>query len=589
MYKRQLLDGIENGKIIAIWGGGKHTCYFYRFLRQENKDKIAYIIDNNVKMHSDPYGFGKTYIGKNENVFGNIDTIIVSSFDQRFHIIEEIEALGTKAGIIDVYDELKRADIDIKIPFFFDVNYSYKNIMDALRDLESTTQDCMGNIMVKRLIGEYLHIRDMKNAFWWIDKLPEDDEDKIYYLGIRNNIRELLDRMSKNISGKKHIVVNWIDAMMPDEIMNMPFLEKQLSSGINFTNAHCIAAFTQATMKAIFTGKMHLDDGLYKMNVNELEDAELAQILKNNEYEFKYFGMPYFCSLFFNNRTAYVWHLAAGNYRNCASPVLQWEAVREMEESDKSCFVLIHNILETHYPFANGVQADLVLYESEDFWGIRADSDTQEWNKIWAQVKQSQHYFDEQLQFYNSIYKDIRYQIYLSDHGLYRCEGADNLERFTHVLFGIVGENVKPKTEDGMFSLISFPSVVKKILSDRTEHIHEDVMPYIFVQDEDGYHDSILRCFYINKELSENRYIQQKGIITTQDSYYRTVTGKEFYFQRQRKGNQANNEQFRERIQQLKDILGNKFVDIRKEDKYVNTRKIYELFGYKVSDDLEFM
>ena len=71
---------------------------------------------------------------------------------------------------------------------------------------------------------------------------------------------EKVDEIKNIIDNSDHIIVNWIDALRPEETCNMPFLLNKKEKGVYFDEAHTVAPYTSATIKTIFTGKRYLDD-----------------------------------------------------------------------------------------------------------------------------------------------------------------------------------------------------------------------------------------------------------------------------------------------------------------------------------------
>lgn len=98
-----LLKFIEPGDRVAIWGAGEHTYNLLKFINMEDNNIICFIDKSNEKINTNING--RLIISPNNIENYNIDTIIISSYEYRNEIREEIQEYNPKIKIIDFYDK----------------------------------------------------------------------------------------------------------------------------------------------------------------------------------------------------------------------------------------------------------------------------------------------------------------------------------------------------------------------------------------------------------------------------------------------------------------------------------------------------
>lgn len=589
LYRYYLVIDIINNYFekednIAIWGGGLHTCEVFRVLSSNNKEKIKCIIDNNLR--EDIYGMGKKYILPSEIPEYKVKTIFISSQKYEEEIREDINKLSNEFIIFSMYKYLENMGIEFTSEFYSEVELSYFQIADCINKLHTSINSEEKIYLYKKLIGEYFHIKDFVNAFKTIDILIDLKEDGYhFYDKLKKDILKELEALKKVIRGKEHIVVNWMDALRPDEVCNMPYLNRLKKQGLYFENAHTVAPYTSATLKTIFKGNLYLDDCLYKIeNLEELEDSKLYKILLENGYKFKYFGAKSRKGIFFNVNTFGFFLMNTVSYQ-ISMCLWQWELLRELERNER-CFAIVHMIAETHCPNLNGIQGNIKLIDEADIYRVYDKRCLENVEDIKIQVKTSQKYTDICFEFYHKLYSDIRYNIILSDHGQYRGEQPVCFQGHTKIFFLVLGIAVCKKEEKKLFSLINFPNLIHNLLGNSTSNYTSD---YVLTQTDDCYSMKIFDRYHVNKEAYKEFYIQHRGVICLEDSYLQMISGEEYYFVEGEDGNQINNHKYSKRIEELKLLAGNKYIDIYQEEKYIYSRKLYEIFEVKVRDSVKFI
>lgn len=110
---RELCESIPKDKIVAIRGGGEHTCELLKVI--QHQINIKYIIDlelNDLIYYGDEY----EYLLPRDMEKYNIDIVIVSSFRYREEMKKELQEKGY--DYIDIYDWLRKNNIYLNQPFY---------------------------------------------------------------------------------------------------------------------------------------------------------------------------------------------------------------------------------------------------------------------------------------------------------------------------------------------------------------------------------------------------------------------------------------------------------------------------------------
>ena len=577
----------EKEENIIIWGGGIHTCQLFKGLSSANREKIIYIIDKNIT--EDIYETGKKYILPEEILKLEISTIFISSFRSREEIRRNIQNLNKEYRVIDIYEILKDKGIEFNSEFYSEVEISYFQISNDLNKLSVSINNEEKIFLYKKLVGEYFHIKDFINAFEFIQKIINiKGENYKFYHNIRQYILTELEELKEVINRKDHIVLNWMDALRPDEVCNMPFLNSLKDKGLYFENAHTVTPYTSATLKTIFKNELYLDDYLYKIqNLEELEDSKLYKLLLEKKYTLKYYGAKCNKGIFFNKNTIAYFSMKSKVYE-ISMCLWQWELLRDLEKSEKY-FAIIHMIAETHCPNLNGIQKKIKSIDESDIYRVYNNCNAQDVETIKTQIRESQKYVDTCFKFYFSFYINVRYNIILSDHGQYRGEKPVCFKGHTKVFFLIMGKLISKRKESGLFSLCNFSNIIQSLLENKENRIKYYTSDYVLIQSDDCYSTKIFDRYNVNKEAYKEFYIQHRGVICLEDSYLQMISGEEYYFIEGEESNQIYNTKYSERIKKLKYLAGNKYINIYQEEKYKYSRKLYEIFEINIDNNINFL
>lgn len=490
-----------------------------------------------------------------------------------------------RCKVIDIYKLLNKRGVPCNKELICEMRRTYAEIIADLNEyealLQSSTKD---NSAIKKLIEDYLAIRDFKNAFCYIDKLKEiEDSEAEKYNNLKSSIEGVLSEIESNINGKEHIVINWLDALRYDEMENMCYLKELSGKGICFDNMYTSTAYTSATAKTMFTGKLLIEDNLYKMPIESCKDSELYKMLQNADYQFIYVGSHLKKGIFLNETMEM--HQLIYDREEMPVSMMQYELVNSLARAQKKCFAIVHSFSETHWPYMNPVNTDTRMIDGYDTLRLLVKHNRDVTNQVIA----SQRYLDEQLKFYHRFYFNIAYNIYMSDHGSPRSDRPICFREMNHIVFLVLGNEILPRRVPQVTSLLGFSRMVEHLINKSGNEIGKtDQEEYAMIQHDDPYGGNI-KYFLDDPKDYKMHLVQRRGVITEKDFYVRYLTGEEYYVLKDGDENLVGCKEYSERIDYLRKITGKQFINIEKENKYRVTYELYRKLGYEIDKNIEFV
>ena len=259
-------------------------------------------------------------------------------------------------------------------------------------------------------------------------------------------------------------------------------------------------------------------------------------------------------------------------------------ALNHMQSNPKS-FTIIHILGETHSPYwcpgySQKVYGDPGLHYIEG----------KEKENVEKQLRKAMLYADEQIKYYDSYIDESRYRIIMSDHGHIRWENKFTVEGRHHVLFSILGKNVLPKIIERVNSILSFSDIIELLMKGKVIEIAEDYGNGVaLIENDDPYSKRSLEKLPISEKSGEDdvlrQWIQYRGIVTDAGVYVLWVDGKERFLVSTEETNHISDLDYSAEINNSQKLCGKFFIDIYKEEKYKNSRIIYEDYKIKRKDD----
>lgn len=572
-----LIDNLPNDKTIAIRGGGEHTEKLLSCIKnKKNLKKIKFIIDNNAN-NITKYKL----INSSEIKFYKIDIIIISSFAYKEEMELEIFNLDCNCKIIDIYDYLLYHSLKLNEPFYIFCkdkrSYScYESIFLNKKKYISESNIGMKELYLERLIFDYLDIKDFLNANKYINEYINNNySNSKIYKQFYDELLKLLHNIKCEMKMRKHkdIILTWIDSLRYDEVFKMQYLNSLSKKSMFFENAFTMSPWTSQTAQTIFKNKKPIDDHLFDENINT-DNSPVLKLIDDN-YKFKYIGN-------------YEWfdekYIIKVPYRQTCTESF-WMMLSQLLNSDEKCFIFIHSVAETHYPFYSGNLEKISFYVPETKNWPPETGNYNDIKKMVEQIDDSRNYFDAQLEWYNDFMEYNHTQIYLSDHGK-EYDESYSLPIFVdpkiHVVLFIVDNSISPQKCNQMFSYLNFYYLLKYIINPTKKNYRNIFSEFVEIQIIDFYNKEVIELKIdeiINGHISERlgKGIAIRGVRSDYDKYIKYADNElKYYLLPNEKDNLIYDNKYSERIQEL-DILTKKyFIDIYKYEKFKYTRELYK-------------
>lgn len=325
------------------------------------------------------------------------------------------------------------------------------------------------------------------------------------YEAVWAEIQELLNRIGETIRRRKQkdIVLYWLDAIPYCDVDSLPYLQTVMKESVVFENAFTYIPYTHPTLRAMFLGKKDIDDQAYMIAEITRDNSPVMQMLEDQGYDIRVYS-GYFSDFF---PRAY---RSGHYYTDVCAPVSMklWDMFADMLLSEQKTLWLVH-ALESHAPYLNTAMNDNNYQEAGEMRRL-------------ARMEVS-----EQLAFYDAFANEDTFRIYMSDHG-----DGTMLPRRIQIFFGVCHKAWKPKRIKGLFSLLDFGMVIKKIVMEGEIREADFTRGYVEIGNLDLYNPSTIRKLFQNKEDINEIYYGYKGIVDEEYIYTHYTTGKEWLSRR---------------------------------------------------------
>ncbi|MBD5449612.1 MAG: LTA synthase family protein [Lachnospiraceae bacterium] len=555
---KKFKDNLDGNDIVGIYAVGVDADTLLHFISSIEHDfRINYCFDKTIK----EYKFRN--IIKNTNVLSidhirqiNVDYIILGSYQFRNELKDELRENGYNGIVVDFFQPMEEYLQEHTSDYhtIYEIKKSYKNLCG--KEKES---------VLRRLIREYLLIRDFNSAFRYIDEyiMNEFDSTQIYE-NLKKGIEQLLSRIRNCINSRRNndIIINWIDALPYMHLQDFPFLQSKAEHAVNFEHAYTVNPWTTETLKTMLYGEYSIENKLFLKDNCFTDETNLLKNLVSRGYKFSYLGMNKYVKLF-DEQTILIPEL---NFRKDNSSIpRQWEALKLLCKEENPLCLLIHTLWETHEPYICGeIDPYLKFACTEEDWG-------QEACKIQAEV--SGRYIDNQLEFYDGFLGRSAIKIYMSDHG--RITNSIMRESRVHIIFIVDYAEIKNEKIEGIFSLIDFNKVIECCL-DKEKDFHQLEREYALVEALDFYNPAMIKKILGNPQYNKAEALQRRGVITLRDRYCKFADDRECYFiAGDEKNDRINDMRYATRIEELRELSGNEFIDINQYEKFEYSKLLY--------------
>lgn len=459
-------------------------------------------------------------------------TVLFVSYHWRREIEWRLKQIKPQWNILSLYDYLESCGLYFEGNYYDIFRTGYYDTRTAAKSLDYKDIDYNAicyydkksyeytNVWYKKmrylekLIFDYVFIRDFVNLeisileYCYLRGKHSDE-----YKGFLNSIQIAITRIKGELSKrkKKDVIMVWLDQLEYADEKKMPFLHSVTEKGLVFTNAYTPTPFTHSTEKALFCGKLVVDDKAYKIKEINKDNSPLLKMLDEHGYEYVCLSRC-ICQ--------------GSQYRmmvNIYTPIsmMWWEAIRWILMSENPGFLLIHELAHTHTPCVSpAVSGNSYSYQYE--WELLSEKEQIQQNVI--QREESSFYADQQLGYYTSLLPDSLYKIYMSDHG------SDLFTRY-HIILKICQKDIAPAVEERMMSLVDFKGLMQHILKwdGPVKSLDDITSRSVIIQDIDHYNaDDIKRCIS-NRKMPFLLLFGYHGIITRSCIYMKFNNGWEEY------------------------------------------------------------
>lgn len=425
-------------------------------------------------------------------------------------------------------------------------------------------------IQLKKLMGFCVIEKDILGLKRWIQQYI-DCYDKSYekYL---IQVNEIISEMKEKIANRKSkdIILNWVDSISNKRLKTeMPFLYalSNRSESIKSEYAYTCMPWTTSTMKTIMTGMDPIKGQFHKYHMLNNNMKLLKQLCKHG-YRFLYFGNGFWQEKII---PAKYQGLSLKYIKTFISTEFIWNALNYLANTkDQPQFILIHQLFETHQPF--------FCPDIAEFTRTSEGENEKEKQKSAAWI-------DKQYEFYTDIMGDKSMQIFMGDHGDMLLNYAYLNDRL-NIMFFIRNAYHKIDFSKGLFSLKDFSKLIDCIMGwgkvEGQSSIDDFVTKYAISHEYDKYEKFRVDTICSDKEKLKDKHMwmQLKTIRTKEYAYVLFFDGEElFYKLPDESKNLINEPEYADIIQDMRRKLGNEFIDIYKEDTFIQSRKLYEAYN----------
>jgi len=569
---------LDEGKIVAVRGGGKHTIELFKHISSEAKQKITYIIDKNAKYVMEGYQVIHPKVLDQHR----IDVIILSSFSMQLEFKLELMDHMQHIKILEPYEYLQFKGVYYDREFYRYVekelyHVTHMDLSTTYKQYIEETDFVLKKFYLEKMIAQCTEVRDFVTLYRMIEQYKKQgwDSNKRYEK-FNKELEDLFIEIREKLQTReqKDIIINWIDNVNAEEFYETNFAKRRRDDSLVFTNAYTVAPWTHFTMFAIFGALLPIGDKAYMVNRLSEENSVLLKELQNYGYKFKYIANPGMYQKEFEKTKLMSYPKGfdkvvfdSRSVSECSSRLL-WNEVKERLASSQRVCHLVHNLAETHPPY--------VYATVDSFYGNRR-----------KYREQGMHYIVEQLEWYGKFYNEEVIQIYLADHG----DGVEYLRAYekgrTNIPLIVKGKGIPVRIENRLYSHLDFYKVIRAILSE--EHNWDEVCSgFVLYENVDFYNKKFIIEHIFDWMQADGRmdmaHYQSRGIRTQEDIYVKYATGKELYYRLpDEKTNLINDETWLNRIKFLKEKCGEEFVDITADPMFVESYRLYDYLSTRTN------
>ena len=558
----EILKECKKYSHIAIVGGGIHTVHFIN----DFKDVVQSvdIIDENVRQCNVVKHFPNYKVYDYERIF-KYDCLIISSFEYETSIAEKLIERKYNGKIVMPYQQLEQNGMCIPTEYYNLSEFPYISSIIARSLMEDKKYKLSA---LKHLIYISIHNRDLLWAKKYLKECikcyPEqahtDNEALTIIYDIESELKQAFAKRNR-----KDIFALWIDALRFDLSKKMPFFNKCRDNGTDFINFYSSAYSTRNTYGCMLKQMDEIDLFLIKNDRNIL--CDLLEQKGYASYRSGGEGVTKLCD--------YSYEVAKIVDYSVASTKILWDSLLTALKSHQPSFIIIHTLLETHYPYISPISSLWNKYTTgSEKWKLLSNDNLE---RYLNSALLSAQYLDMELEYYLSMVLSQGVAILFADHGTpLTRDTAQYKEDVFHLPLCIVGKRIECKIEKNFFNTKRFIDIVESIVNNCE------------LQGEKYLHINGIDCYnknWINEVINSETYhtgMQYNGIRTCRDMYIENAAGEKFYYILPNEvDNEIDNCEYQERINYLKEIVIRKHIDIYTHPKFKDSYLLYKAQGKK--------
>lgn len=567
-----LLDVCNTYQNIAIRCGGYHTAH----LLEEFGDilNVKFIIDRN-RHEVQPYVASYKIPIIEKITKEQIDAIIISTFDYRREIKEELNGLNVK--VIDIYDYLEQAGYHLSEEFYNAGRDKklYKRLIEGNQRYKSAISQADKEETLNDLIGMYLDDRDIYAAMKCINEYVDCRYNG--YIEKKEMLRQIGDLLQKikcacQERTHKDILWFWQDGMFYRSIEDMPHLKERSEQGIFFKKAYSITSSTRHVYSRVLDLRsefeMYCEAGIRPRKHLTIE------MLNSHGYSCrKIVGVKrHPISL----DTLDIYNMRRLIIVDSTLTEVYWEALREILLSETPMFLLLHTGLETHMP---AMAPNLDYYCDYDVVDLAERFEDTGRKKFWDRMTKTVQYVDVEMNFFFELLGNNSVKIVMSDHGDALTQNSYCFtDDWSHIMLMAVGGNLPTKKYERLFDIMNFKELLKYILEEGKSGEDNLLSDEILFNMVDIYGEQYIKdLISIGFAYSGIAFC---GVMTEEDRFVKFATGEEVYnIFPDEFTNYIKQDSYQERIAYLRERAGTHFIDNKKNKKFSKSHLLYEAIG----------
>lgn len=499
----------------AIWCMGKHTRMLMGEFMNELK-KVHFIVDKKQK-NAENVGFH--IIGSEDLEKNDIDGVIISSYVYKDEIKKELKGMpGIK--YLDLYEKLEDEGIILRSSYFSSSHphSRYKVINQLQRSLRTTDDKKQIDTLIRKIIAEYVIIKDFRSAVKYAEKLVDEShkqEDKT----LLNEIQEIYDlqiKMMKTINDN-NVLMLCIDGLRRKDLIGrkLPDVMNWMHDNTLFyTNAYSSSTSTYESLIPVYSENNNLKTKYYDASqIPEQNCSFVAEALKQKRNIFFYTDSDFYVD------TDQI--IRSGSSQTATEKM--WDFMLDANSTKNGLFY-VHIVFESHYSYPNPYTKGPIVADGSS---IMFDFIETKGGKLRTDYVTQQ---GDALMYLNDVLTPLLSQISCSmvlyaDHGNILMGPSDKLEDLDRTKFTYHDDLIQipiaiksPETENGENdSLISLMELNKIIISlmNHQKYVHTQ-KSYIKVQRSQIYNPDF--C-YIYHKYGYDRELQAFEYFIFEDNY----------------------------------------------------------------------